>query len=108
MRLHHFSIAQEFFSEGNILEVKELGNGNINDTYLVTTDSTNEQHFVLQRINTHVFKQPQLIMQNMRIFTEHMRKRARDEKSAWEMPRVLQTREERDYLLDANGNGLAG
>lgn len=103
MHLHHFSIAQEFYSEGSILEVREFGNGNINDTYLVTTDSTKENHFILQRINTHVFKQPKLIMQNMRIFTDHMRKRASDEGLFWEMPRVLHARDRQDYYIDPNG-----
>lgn len=102
--MHHFLIAQEFCSEGSILDVKEFGNGNINDTYLATTDTTEEQHFILQRINTHVFKQPQLIMQNMSIFTEHMRKRARDERLPWEMPRVLHARDGQDFHLDTNGD----
>jgi len=102
--LHHYSIAQEFFSNGNVLEVKEFGNGNINDTYLVTTDSIEEKNFVLQRINTHVFKQPKLIMQNMRAFTEHMRNRARDEDFRWEMPRVLHTQDEHDFYLDSTGD----
>ncbi len=76
--MHHYtSIAEQFTLEGRVLEVHEFGNGNINDTYLVTTDFNEEPHFVLQRINTQVFKHPKLIMQNMRIFTEHMRRRAR-------------------------------
>lgn len=37
--MRRFSIAQEFHSEGNVLDVREFGNGNINDTYLVTTDA---------------------------------------------------------------------
>jgi len=101
--LHHFSIAQEFYSEGSILGIREFGNGNINDTFLATTDSNQEQHFILQRINTHVFKLPQLIMQNMRTFTEHMRKRANDEGLPWEIPRVLHARDGRDFYLYANG-----
>jgi Ser/Thr protein kinase RdoA (MazF antagonist) len=103
-KLRHVSIAQEFYSEGNILEVREFGNGNINDTYLIHTDSAEDKYFVLQRINTHVFKQPKLIMQNMRVFTEHMRKRAGSEGYRWEMPRVLRTRDQQDYHLDSRGD----
>jgi len=102
--LHHHSIAQEFYAGGQVLEIREFGNGNINDTYLVTTDSTEEPNFVLQRINTHVFKQPRLIMQNMRAFTEHIRRRTREEGHRWEMPRVLATRDNNDYHLDAENN----
>lgn len=104
-QLHHYTgIAEQFISQGNILEVCEFGNGNINDTYLVTTSLNEEAHFVLQRINTQVFKHPQLIMQNMRIFTEHMRRRARVEGHHWEMPRVLLTQDGHDFHLDAEGN----
>ena len=98
------AIAQQFASSGQVIEVSELGNGNINDTYLVTTDAIEENHFVLQRINTHVFRQPRLIMQNMRAFTEHMRRRASDEGHQWKMPRVLTSQAGADFYLDADGN----
>lgn len=103
--MHHYtSIAEQFSLEGRVLDVHEFGNGNINDTYLVTTDFNEEPHFVLQRINTQVFKHPSLIMQNMRIFTEHMRRRAREEGHLWEMPRVLKTRAELDFYVDEENN----
>ena len=101
---HHTAIAEQFITQGNVIQVREFGNGNINDTYLVTTDIDEENHFVLQRINTHVFKQPRLIMQNMRAFTEHMRRRAHEEAHRWIMPRVLSTRDGSDYHLDPEGN----
>jgi Ser/Thr protein kinase RdoA (MazF antagonist) len=98
------SIAEQFTPQIRVLSVREFGNGNINDTYLVTTDSNEESHFVLQRINTQVFKQPKLIMQNMRLFTEHMRKRAREEGHTWEMPHVLKTRQDHDFYIDEQNN----
>ena len=103
--MHHYTaIAEQFISEGRVIEVHEFGSGNINDTYLVTTDINEENHFVLQRINTQVFKQPKLIMQNMRAFTEHTRRRARDGGHHWVMPRVLSTRDGGDYFLDNEEN----
>ena len=107
MHLHHYSsIAEHFAAHRQIIEVREFGNGNINDTYLVTTDidSIEEKQFVLQRINTQVFKQPTLIMQNMRTLTEHMRRRAREEGHRWEMPRVLPAHDGQDFYLDGEGN----
>ena len=104
MLLQLFSIAQEFYSDKPIREITEFGNGNINDTYLVSTESNEVRHFVLQRINTNVFKQPKLIMQNMRVFTEHMRKRAQTEHFKWKIPRVLHTHDKQDFHLDENGN----
>jgi Ser/Thr protein kinase RdoA (MazF antagonist) len=103
--LHHFtSIAKEFYAGGQVIQVREFGNGNINDTYLVTTDSVEDNPFVLQRINTHVFREPRLIMQNMRTFTEHMRRRAREEGHRWEMPRVISTHNGQDFHIDPDGN----
>lgn len=100
--MHHYTeVAEQFCSQGNVIEVSEFGNGNINDTYLVTTNINDEKHFVLQRINTNVFRQPNLIMQNMRIFTEHMRRRTREEGHRWQMPRVLKTQDGQDYFLDS-------
>ena len=95
-------IAEQFRFQGTVIEIREFGNGNINDTYLVTTNTNEECHFVLQRINTQVFKQPKLIMQNMRSFTEHMRKRAREEGHHWEMPRVLAARDGQDFYIDSS------
>jgi Ser/Thr protein kinase RdoA (MazF antagonist) len=110
MHLHHYtSIAEQFAPFKRVLDVHEFGNGNINDTYLVSTaaDQQNqpeEKHFVLQRINTQVFKQPRLIMQNMRTFTEHMRKRAREEGHHWVMPRVISACDGQDFYIDPDGN----
>ena len=103
--MHHFtSIAKEFYIQGQIVQVKEFGNGNINDTYLVTTDSNEDNQFVMQRINTHVFREPKLIMRNMRVFTEHMHRRTREEGHRWEMPRVISAQDGQDFFIDPDGN----
>jgi Ser/Thr protein kinase RdoA (MazF antagonist) len=110
MHLHPYtSIAEQFAPSTRVMEVHEFGNGNINDTYLVTTDVDEqrypqEKHFILQRINTQVFKQPRLIMQNMRTFTEHVRRRARAEGHRWVMPRVISACDGQDFHIDSDGN----
>jgi len=97
--LEHLTfIAEQFNPGGNILNVREFGNGNINDTYIVTCDT--QEKFVLQRINTNVFKYPQLIMKNMRIFTEHVHRRVRTEGQIWQTPRVISTRDEHIFFMD--------
>ena len=92
-------IAGRFSPGGNIVRVKEFGNGNINDTYIVTLDTPEDNKFVLQRINTHVFKHPHLIMKNMRAFTEHVHRRVREEGHAWQMPHVMRAGEN-DFFID--------
>ncbi|WP_016872698.1 phosphotransferase enzyme family protein [Chlorogloeopsis fritschii PCC 9212] len=100
------AIAEQFTLQGKVTNVQAFGSGNINDTFLVSLDSSKEQHFVLQRINTQVFRQPQLIMQNMRIYTEHVRKRLQCTPLSrrWEVPRVLLTKDAQDHWKDAEGS----
>ncbi|MEH2001593.1 MAG: aminoglycoside phosphotransferase family protein [Nostoc sp.] len=99
------AIANQFAQSGEVTDVKAFGSGNINDTFLVTLNSSEEEHFVLQRINTQVFRQPQLIMQNMRTLTEHVHKRLQHTplNRRWEVPRVLLTKDAQDHWRDADG-----
>ena len=97
--------AEQFKPSGKITDIREFGNGNINKTFLVTLDAKTENHFILQRINTQVFSRPELIMSNMRIFTEHARKRLQGVTSAkgrqWEVPRVLLAQDSKDHWRDS-------
>jgi Ser/Thr protein kinase RdoA (MazF antagonist) len=62
-----YSIAEQFSSA--VLELTPLGNGLINDTFLVITAS---KPFVLQRINSAVFPLPQHIITNLLKLTGHL------------------------------------
>ena len=101
------AIADQFKPQGKVIDIQEFGNGNINDTFLVTLDSKGEKHFILQRINTQVFRQPELVMGNMRTFTEHLRKRLQrtplSPDRRWEVPRVLLAQDGQDYWIDPGG-----
>lgn len=101
-----FGIAEQFARSHNITNIEAFGNGNINDTFLVSLDSPNQKHFVLQRINTQVFRQPQLVMQNMRVCTEHISDRVHHHpvERRWEVPRVLLTKDELDGFQAADGS----
>jgi Ser/Thr protein kinase RdoA (MazF antagonist) len=92
-RLTH--IASQFAASKPVTEIRAFGSGNINDTFLVTVADAAEPQFVLQRINTHVFVQPELVMQNMRILTQHICDKLACENEPigrrWAVPRVLLT-----------------
>lgn len=98
---HLAAIAQPFVSQGVITDIRPFGSGNINDTFLVTLQDGVESCFVLQRINTQVFAQPALIMQNMRMYSEHVQARLRQTPldRRWEVPRVLLTQEGQDHWV---------
>ncbi|MEA5503069.1 aminoglycoside phosphotransferase family protein [Halotia wernerae UHCC 0503] len=100
------AIAKQFTLQGQVTEVRAFGSGNINDTFIVTLAASKAKHFILQRINTQVFRQPQLVMQNMRILTEHVHQRLQCTplNRRWEVPRVLLTEDAQDYCNDADGS----
>ncbi|MCE5336023.1 MAG: aminoglycoside phosphotransferase family protein [Desulfobacteraceae bacterium] len=94
------------FSPGSahVDEIRSYGDGNVNDTFLVTSASA---RFILQRINTRVFRRPHLVMRNMRILTEHVADRLRTAPLAgrrWEMTRIIPSREGEDHWIDPAGS----
>ena len=103
-----FAVADQFKPQGRVIDIREFGNGNINSTFLITLDSKGEKHFILQRINTQVFRQPQLVVHNMRIATEHVLQRLQcaplSAGRRWEVPKVLLSKDGRDFWLDSDGS----
>ena len=65
------SITAQFDVRGNVLEIKPLGNGLINDTLLVKTDGPDD--YVLQRINNAIFQDVELLQHNIDCATRHIR-----------------------------------
>jgi Ser/Thr protein kinase RdoA (MazF antagonist) len=102
------AIARKFKPLEKIIDIQEFGDGNINDTFLVTLESKEDKHFILQRINSKVFVQPELVMLNMRTVTEHVRQQLKRTPlktgCRWEMPQVLLTQDEGDHWLDSDGS----
>jgi Ser/Thr protein kinase RdoA (MazF antagonist) len=98
-------IARQFTSNG-VIAVEPFGSGNINDTFLVKLDSGIQ--FVLQRLNTHVFKRPELVMQNMRAVTEHIHSKLQDKSleggRQWKNPLVITSNDGKDYWIDREGS----
>jgi Ser/Thr protein kinase RdoA (MazF antagonist) len=103
-----FAVADWFKPGGKILDIRPFGNGNVHDTFLVTTDAREDHRFILQRVNTQVFHRPELVMRNMRVATEHIRGRLRDAHPGaglrWEVMRVLPARDGRDHCIDSEGS----
>ncbi len=60
-----------FQINGNPLSCKEFGQGHINLTLHLTTDTGHE--YILQRINQYVFRQPVQLMENACAITEFLR-----------------------------------
>lgn len=66
-------IVREFQVEGSVKSVIPLGNGLINDTFLVRTQGFGTPDYVLQRINHHIFTNVDLLQRNIEAVTNHLR-----------------------------------
>ncbi|MHC4439144.1 MAG: hypothetical protein ACYS3S_17450 [Planctomycetota bacterium] len=70
------SIAENFNLAGKLIQYEPFGSGHINDTYCLTCEKDNRQiHYILQRINHEVFKNPPQMMENIRRVTNHIRRK---------------------------------
>ncbi len=67
------TIARRFDLKGEILDIKPLGNGLINDTFKITTDGPED--YVLQRINNAIFQDVDLLQHNIEVVTGHIREK---------------------------------
>lgn len=96
------SIASQFDFGGRVTGTEPLGQGLINDTWLVHLGDTAAQYAVLQRINSRVFPNPQFIMQNLRAIGEHITARQREHHTL-RLPGLYRTRAGEDHAVDAHG-----
>jgi Ser/Thr protein kinase RdoA (MazF antagonist) len=89
------AVASAFALDGEIIAIGPLGSGNVNDTYLVETTA---RRYVLQRLNTTVFRQPELVMGNLQVLAAHVDQRLGPASGSWlagrrwELPQVVCSR----------------
>ena len=72
--------AYGFVLNGTPVSCEEFGGGHINTTYKVVTDTGAQ--YVLQKINTYVFRQPVQLMANAGAVTDYIRARVEDPRMA--------------------------
>ncbi len=101
-------VAARFGAASRPADIQEYGSGNINKTFLVTPADGQGEPFLLQRLNTRVFQQPDRVMRNIRSVMRHLEKRSVPPAPAagrrWEVPHVLLTGEGLDHWLASDGS----
>ena len=85
------SVAERFCLQGEVTEICPYGEGHINLTLLVTTT---EKRYILQKMNTHVFSEPDSLMANICGVTEHLKARG------IETLNVIPTKEGKSFLKE--------
>lgn len=68
------NILRQFQCGGELVDAAPYGNGHIHDTYLVHCcfNGSRKNSLIMQRINIHVFSQPEQMMANIIRVTEHL------------------------------------
>lgn len=101
------AISREFRFGGDFVDARPIPAGHINDTYLVRVRAPSRTaEFVLQRINTIVFRDPDRLMENIVRITEHVAAKvaaAPASDGRREILRLIPTREGRSFLRDSEG-----
>ncbi len=71
------NVVGQFCINGDITSIEKINRGYINSTYKVETLSENNHihQYLLQRINTNVFPDVDMLMNNFKITTDHLRSR---------------------------------
>ena len=65
------AVCEVFAFAGKVTEIKVCGNGHINSTYIITAEGG--KRYILQILNTAIFKDPVGVMNNIALVTDHIR-----------------------------------
>ena len=97
-------IASHFALEGEIAAIDSLGDGFINDTFIIRT-AGEAPDYILQRKNKNIFPDVPGMMENIRKVTEHIRRRviAEGGDPTREAMTVIPTHDGKLYHIDPSG-----
>lgn len=104
------SICKNFAIYGDFVIGTPFGTGHINDTYAVTFDQSGTWvRYIIQRINTSVFKHPEQLMDNFLKVTEHIDAKIRALRITSpalrrRTLRVVRAKDGRPFHVDEQGN----
>lgn len=93
------TIPVDAFFEGDNVDVSEIIDGLVHQTYLVKVDT---QLFILQRINTYVFKEADKVISNIQVVTAHLQQ---DPSFHLQVP-ILKHSVKGDLAFEATDGGL--
>jgi Ser/Thr protein kinase RdoA (MazF antagonist) len=100
-------IISQFTVAGEFIKAERFGSGLINDTYLCLFQNGEASlKYILQRINSAVFKQPEQVMENLEIVTSHIAARLREKgirDPSCRTPMLVYTRKGNAFFIDDFG-----
>lgn len=90
---------------GEAVSMEPYGSGHINDTFLVTMKPTGKR-YILQRMNTNIFKNPLELMENIINVTTHLRRKIIENNGDPEREtlNLILTAQDKPYYVDSQGS----
>lgn len=100
-------IVEQFDIDGSLRDISSKNNGNINKTYIVTYRMRNgeEKKFIIQKINTTVFKEPYKVMKNIENITNWIDKKSKLCNDKHPCLKVIPTKDSKNLAVVLNENG---
>lgn len=92
-------IASRFLPDGSVAHWENFGSGHINLTFLLTAQ--NGSQYILQKINSFVFPQPEKLMENIIAVTQHLHT---VDSHIHHSLHFLPTRDSKYFAVDENGH----
>lgn len=98
--------ASQFKLSGNIQSSIPFGSGHINDTFKITTDSSDANLYLLQRINHHIFSDIEALMGNIETVCQHLKTKIAHLGESEVLKRtmtIVKTKNDKTYYQDEQG-----
>lgn len=98
-------IVHQFITMGDISDISPLGNGFINDSFIVKTAKEKDSDYILQKKNKNIFKDIPGMMENIQRITAHLKGKIRESGGDPGREALTVTKTVRDglYYLDEEG-----
>lgn len=104
--LNFTKLIESFAIPGTYIGAEELNAGNINATYRLHFQNEKDEFYIMQRLNTHVFQQPEPLMDNICRVTEHIQKKMKGtfgEDIRRNVLHFLKAKDGRPFVCDETG-----
>ena len=101
------NIATNFNFIGKLDSIVENNQGNINKTYVLTyLENNKKRKYLIQKINSNVFKEPYLVMKNIELVTSHITKKLKENKDTIHKTlNIIKTKDNENLYTYINSDG---
>ena len=99
---HFINIFKNFNVSGNVTDISPCGSGRVNKTFKVCVlDKEHKSEYILQRINTKAFLNPEGLMKNIELVTDFAKSNSSDE--TVKVLNIIKTKQGKNFMSNREG-----